>query len=144
MSVNQHILQSLDSMSTNWIFHFEFKVTSDTLGHLDSEMSRVIDGQESSLGGVSVADSLTLNIDNFMFQTIKNVYHKVAFTNIFLPLHNACLKEIRMDGKFVKSIITPAKSRTNVKVYATWPGGSSQTQNVAVRNFYLFDLDKDI
>ena len=141
--VDQHLLQSLDSISTNWIFHFEFKVTSDTLGPMNSEIIRALDDEGSSLAGLAVKGSLTLSVAGFMFQPKKNVYHKVVITNIFSPIHNACLKEVRIDGKFVKSVMVAVKLRSNVKVHAARSGIVPPTQNALIRNFYLLDLEKD-
>ena len=132
----------MDSISHNWIFHFEFKVTSDTLAPLFSNMIEV-SGDEGIMVRINVQIGNTFDIGTIMFQPTKNVYHKVVYTQVYSPIHNACLKQVRIDGgKWMRTFERTPQSYTNVKAYAGSPGAPSQTQNVLIRNFFLLDLDR--
>ena len=142
MPVQSHLLQTLVSLSSNWIIQIEFKTTIDTLDPIHSSLFRVL-GNEGKIAWIDVQDSTTLSINDAPFQPKKDVYHRVVFSQIFSPTHNGCLKELRIDGQLYQSY-THTKSYTNVNAYAGWPSApASQTNNVMIRNFYLLDLDKD-
>ena len=79
LPVQTHLLQTLDSVSGNWICHFEFKITSDTLAPAESNMIKVF-GTEGTMVEINVAGDYTLNVDGVLFQPKKDVYHKVQLT----------------------------------------------------------------
>ena len=51
MLVQSHLLQTLESLSTNWIIQIEFKTTTDTLDPISSSLFRVL-GNEGKIPGV--------------------------------------------------------------------------------------------
>eukprot|EP00111_Clytia_hemisphaerica_P000236 TCONS_00000594-protein len=79
-------LIKLPALSRNWMFHFEFKLTSDTLLSPASSSILIVDANEGSLFYVIVKDPLTLDFSGVgSFQPQKNVYHKVVITQFFSP-----------------------------------------------------------
>eukprot|EP00111_Clytia_hemisphaerica_P015373 TCONS_00045404-protein len=126
------------------MFHFEFKLTSDTLLSPASSSILIVDANEGSLFYVIVKDPLTLDFSGVgSFQPQKNVYHKVVITQFFSPFQNRCLKQYRIDGKRISNTFF-TMTYTNVSAYTTATTGMGAASNVMIKNFYLLDLDKDV
>ena len=157
MNIQKHHLQTIESLSRNWLFHIEFKLTmSDNIERAPiSSLLKVFSDQGEMLtiaafgqdyAGFIVSDGYQNHEKQNLFTTVRDVYNKLTIAQLYSYVDQKYVVEARVDGELRERFIfdEEPKAFTNVEVYAgnPLPSITALATNIKFRNYYFIDVEE--